>query len=184
VGLAFQWIFAPEKRGEIRKRVVEWAVNRVRYLQEHGYPRVGIATIPQKLYVREGPRVLGLDTYTVDELREGAAAETVALGCYCEYDRHDAFYPNHVELTRYARVPLGALMAAGHPWLLVSTGVSVDYQTYSSAVRMEHTRAAMGGAAGAIVAVADRLGIDPQQVSYSDVRAHLLERGYRLDVAP
>ena len=52
--------------------MLEWSINRVRYLQEHGYPRVGIASIPQKLYVREGPRIVGLDTYTVADLQSGA----------------------------------------------------------------------------------------------------------------
>lgn len=180
VGLAFQWVFSPEKRGEVRKRVLEWSINRVRYLQEHGYPRVGIATIPQKLYVREGPRAVGLDTYTVDELRAGTSRDVIALGCYCEYDRHDAFYPNHVEQTRYAQVPMGALLVKDHPALLVSTGVSVDFAAYSSAIRMEHTRAAMGGAAAAVVMVADRLGLRADQAPYSDVRDLLLSRGYRL----
>jgi len=182
VGLAFQWIFSPEKRGEIRRRVLEWSINRVRYLQEHGYPKVGIASIPQKLYIREGPRILGIDTYTVADLRAGAARNPVALGCYVEYDRHDAFYPTHVEQTRYVRMPMEALMAQGHPRLLVSTAVSTDYAAYSSAVRMEPTRANMGGAAGAIIVLSDRLGVEPDQVPYAQVRSELLNRGYRLDV--
>jgi hypothetical protein len=184
VGLAFQWIFSPEKRGDIRRRVLEWAINRVRYLQENGYPKVGIASVPQKLYIREGPRIVGLDTYTATDLRSGALRDPVALGCYVEYDRHDAFYPTHVEQTRYVYMPMGALLAEGHPRLLVSTAVSTDYAAYSSAVRMEHTRANMGGAAGAIVVVCDRLGVEPDQVPYAQVRSELLLHGYRLYVNP
>lgn len=180
VGLAFEWIFSPEKRGEIRRRVLEWSINRIRYLQEHGYPNVGVAAVPQKLYVREGPRVVGLDTYTVEDLRGSVVRNPVALGCYVEYDRHDGFYPNHVEQTRYASLPMEALMASEHPWLLVSTAVSTDCAAYCSAVRMEHMRAAMGGAAGTIVVVADRLRLRPDQVPYTEVRSRLLERGYRL----
>jgi hypothetical protein len=183
VGLAYQWVFSPEKRGEIRRRVLEWSINRVRYLQERGYPRVGIAAIPQKLYVREGPRIVGLDTYTVADLQNGTRRHPVAVGCYAEYDRHDAFYPTYVETTRYARLPMEALMVEGHPNLLVSTAVSSDYRAYSSAVRMEHTRANMGGAAGAIIIVAERLRVAPDQVPYEEVRRLLLVRGYRLDVA-
>ena len=55
-----------------------------RYLQEHGYPEVGIANVPQYLYVREGPRVVGLDTYTVADVHGGPVREPVAVGCYCE----------------------------------------------------------------------------------------------------
>jgi hypothetical protein len=181
--LVFQWVFSPEKRGEIRKRVLEWTINRARYLQEHGYSKVGIATVPQKLYVREGPRIVGLDTYTAGDLQAGAVRKPVALGCYVEYDRHDWISPNHVEATRYARLPLGALLAKGHPWLLVSTSVSTDCAAYSSAVRMEHMRGAMGGAAGAIIVQAERLGVAPDEVPYSAVRSELIGRGYRLEPA-
>ena len=178
---AFEWVFMPERRGELRKSVLQWSINRVRYVQEHGYADVGIATIPQKLYVREGPRVVGNDTYLVEELRSGVARDPVALGCYCEYDRHDWTAPNHVEQTAFARIPMGILMARDHPWLLVSTAVSTDFRAYSSAVRMEHTRAAMGGAAAAITVAADRAGVDPQQVDYEQVRALILGQGYRLE---
>lgn len=179
-GLAFEWVFHPEKRKDIRIRVLEWSINRVRYLQEHGYPRVGIATVPQKLYIREGPRIVGLDTYTRDDLVSKSLRNCVAVGCYVEYDRHDAFYPNQIPITRYAYVPLGALLAKDHPWLVVSTAISTDYQAYSSAVRMEHTRANIGGAAGALIVQAERLGVDPASVSYGDVRQELQSRGYKV----
>ena len=181
IGLSFQWVFAPEKRGEIRRRVLEWSINRVRYLQEHGYRQLGIATVPQKLYIREGPRIVGLDTYTATDLRDRTLRQPVAVGCYVEYDRHDAFQPNQIDKTRYVYMPMGALMAEGHPALLVSTAVSTDYAAYCSAVRMEHTRANMGGAAGLIIVVADELGVEPSQVPYEMVRAKLLSRGYQVD---
>jgi len=180
VGLAYQWVFEPEKRGDIRRRVLQWAIDRVRYLQENGYPYVGIDSVPQKLYVREGPRIVGLDTYTAADLQTGVLREPVAVGCYCQYDRHDAFYPNHVETTRYVYVPMKALMAAGHPALLMSTAVSTDCAAYSSAVRMEHTRANMGAAAAMIVLTAAEAGVDPSEVPYQVVRGKLLGRGYQL----
>ena len=181
IGLAFQWIFEPDKRGDIRKRVLEWTINRVRYLQEHGYPRLGIATIPQKLYIREGPRIVGRDNYTVTDLRAGTARDSVALGCYVEYDRHDNFLPNHIATTRYVYMPMGALMVAGHPDLLVSTAVSADYQAYSSAVRMEPTRANLGGAAAMIIIAAELQKTDPSNVSYDTVKTLLYNRGYRTE---
>lgn len=180
VGLAFEWVFAPEKRGDIRKRVLTWTINRARYLQENGYPQVGLASIPQKLYVREGPRIVGLETYTAAEIRAGTVLEPVAVGCYCEYDRHDSFVPTQVETSRYVYVPMKALMAAGHPWLLVSTAVSTDCAAYSSAVRMEHTRANMGAAAAMIVLTASELGLQPSEVPYEAVWRRLTVRGYSI----
>jgi hypothetical protein len=181
VGLSFRWVFEPEGRNEMRDLVAARSVNLVRYLQEHGYPELGIATVPQYLYVREGPRIVGLDTYTAGDVVEGAVRQPVAIGCYCEYDRHDAFAPNQIDTTRYVHVPMGALLPIGHPTLVVSTAVSTDYIAYCSAVRMEHTRAHMGAAAGLIVAVADMLGVEPGKVPYGTLRAKLRERGYRLD---
>ena len=96
---------------------------------------------------------MGLDTYTVEQTaRRRASRDRWPSAATCEYDRHDAFSPNQIEQTRYTYVPMEALMAKDHPGLLVSTAVSTDFQTYSSAVRMEHTRANMGGAAAIIVA--------------------------------
>jgi hypothetical protein len=182
VGLPFLWVFEPDRREEFRRVVASRSIDLVRYLQEHGYPRVGIASVPEYLYVREGPRIVGLDTYTAADVAEEVRRDPVALGCYCQYDRHDAFAPGQIDTTRYVSVPMGALLAGGHPALVVSTAVSADFRAYSSAVRMEHTRAHTGGAAGVIVIMADRLGLEPSEVPYGPVRAKLLERGYRLDL--
>ncbi len=181
IGLAFQWVFEPDKRGDIRKRVLQWTINRVRYLQENGYWKVGIATIPQKLYIREGPRVVGNDTFTVSDVRASVVRDSVAMGCYVEYDRHDDFWPTHVATTRYVHVPMQALIAKGHPFLLVSTAVSADYQAYCSAVRMEPTRANMGAAAAMIIIGAEQQGVAPKDVPYDLVRSLLFNRGYRTE---
>ncbi|MGI5939866.1 MAG: FAD-dependent oxidoreductase [Thermoleophilia bacterium] len=184
VAASFNWVFDPAKRPEIRRRVVERTLNLVRDLQEHGYPHVGIANIPQYPYVREGPRVVGLTTYTSSQLVSGHSHEVVAIGCYTQYDRHDIVHPTMIDKTAYALVPMGALMVKGHPWLLVSTAVSTDYRAYSSPVRMEHTRANMGGAAGAMVVLAARLGTEVTRVPYEQVGELLRQRGYNLSMGP
>lgn len=180
---AFDWVFDPTRRTEIFGQVVERSLNAVRYLQEQGYPRLSVANIPQYPYVREGPRVVGLTTYTVSRLLGGAEHEVVAVGCHTQYDRHDARYPTLIDTTAYACVPMQALMVQYHPWMLVSTAVSTDYQTYSSPVRMELTRANMGGAAGAMVVLAAEHGVELSRVSYEQLRKALQGRGYRLDLA-
>jgi len=133
--------------------------------------------------VREGPRVVGLDTYTADDLRSVALRQPVAVGCYCEYDRHDAFYPTHIETTRYVYMPMEALIAAGHPALLVSTAVSTDSAAYCSAVRMEHCRANMGAAAAMMVITAAELGVELSDVPYETVRSKLISRGYQIPLS-
>ncbi len=55
--------------------VASRAIDLVRYLQEHGYPELGIASVPEYLYVREGPRIVGRDTYTSGDVAEEAKRE-------------------------------------------------------------------------------------------------------------
>jgi hypothetical protein len=177
---AFQWIFEPEKRAEFIKSAAQRSLGQVAYLQEHGYPEVGVVSIPRYPYIREGPRVVGLATYTMPHIIGGARDEVVAVGCYTLYDRHDDFPPNQIDQTAWVQVPMGALMVGGHSSLLVSTAISTSYRAYSSPVRTELARANLGGAAGVIAVLAARLGIEPSQVPYALVRALLLQRGYRV----
>jgi hypothetical protein len=177
---AYDWVFHPARRPAIMEQATRRALGQVSYLQQNGYPQVGVSHIPEYPYVREGPRIVGLTTYTAADILAGKADEVVAVGCYAQYDRHDIFAPTQIDATATVRVPIQALMPAGHPWLLVSTAVSTDYQAYSSAVRTELTRANIGGAAGIIVALAARAGVDPTRVPYERVRLLLEHRDYRL----
>jgi hypothetical protein len=177
---AFEWIFQPDKRAELTALAVRRSLDLVSYLQEHGYAEVGVDTIPTYPYIREGPRVVGLTTYTMPHIVGGARDEVVAVGCYTLFDRHDDFPPNQLDKTTWVQVPMRALMVAGHPSLLVSTAVSASYRAYSSPVRAELTRANLGGAAGVITVLAARLGTEPSQVPYDLVRKLLQERGYQI----
>jgi hypothetical protein len=177
---AFQWVFAPGQRAELAQAAVRRSLGLVAYLQDHGYGQVAVDTVPQYPYIREGPRVVGLTTYTESQIAAGKCDEPVAVGCYTLYDRHDQLPPNQIDQTTWVKVPMGALMVLGHPSLLVSTAISASYQAYSSPTRTEPTRANVGGAAGVITVLAARLGVDPSQVPYQAVRALLIQRGYRL----
>ena len=177
---AFQWIFEPDKRAELATLAARRSLDLVAYLQERGYAAVGVDSVPQYPYIREGPRVVGLTTYTMPHIVAGARDEVVAVGCYTLYDRHDIFKPNQLDKTTWVQVPMQALVVAGHPSLLVSTAISTSYRAYSSPVRTELTRANLGGAAGVIVTLAARMAIEPSQVPYTLVRALLRERGYQI----
>ena len=72
-------------------------------------------------------------------------------------------------------------MPQGHPWLLVTNALSADYQAYCSAVRMEPTRANIGGAACIITVLAYRLHVAPTKLSYKAVQKELVRRGYAAD---
>jgi hypothetical protein len=177
---AFQWVFAPGQRAELAEEAVRRSLGLVAYLRNNGYGEVTVATVPQYPYIREGPRVVGLTTYTEAQIAAGECDDPVAVGCYTLYDRHDQFPPNQIDQTTWVEVPMGALMPVGHPSLLVSTAISTSYEAYSSPARTEPTRANIGGAAGVITALAARLGVEPSQVPYDTVRATLIQRGYQL----
>ena len=175
---AFAWVFHPEERKAIYREVLTRSLNLVRYLQEHGYPHLGVAEVPALPYVREGPRVVGLATYTSAEVAGGASDQSIAVGLYARFDRHQNVAPTFSPAPTTVHVPMGAIMAAGHPWLLVSTAISADDGAYCTAVRMEPTRANLGGAAGIMTSLAIRRGVPPGELAYGDVLPELTARGY------
>ena len=168
----------PQTRLRIRNQVLQWTIDRMRYVQENGYPRVGIATVPSRIYLREGPRVVGRATYTADDVRNNRVREPVAFGNYAEYDVH---LPITQKLDgALVHVPMGAVVSADFPDLLIPGPISTDHVAYNSAVRMEPVRANSGGAAGVMAAVALARGVPPAQVSYTQVAAELRRQHYRL----
>lgn len=180
---AFQWIFEADKRAGLTKLAVERSLSLIADLQDRGYGNVGVDVVPQYPYVREGPRVVGVATYTVPHILSGARDDVVALGCYTLYDRHDRALPNQpnqIDKTTWVQIPMEALLVEDHPLLVVSTAISTSYRAYSSPVRTELTRANLGGAAGVIMVLATRLHCDPSSVPYFLVRLVLQRRGYEV----
>jgi hypothetical protein len=178
---SYDWTMYPEKRATIRSTIQTYVLNKFRYLQENGYSHLGVAHIPTRPYVREGVRIRGVSVYTEKQMLDGDSHHSIAFGRYARYDRHDAVVGSEQDgRQQTVHVPMESLMPEGHPWLVVTTAISTDYRTYSSAVRMEPVRANVGGAAGVILALANAKGIAPHQVKYEDVRRELLRQGYRL----
>lgn len=182
IAMPYNYIFGyradPQTRLRIRNQVLQWTIDRLRYVQENGYPEVGLVTIPSRIYLREGPRVVGRTTYTADDVENNRAREPVAFGHYAEYDVH---LPIIQKLnSAFVHVPMGAIVSADFPDLLIPGPISTDHRAYNAAVRMEPVRANTGGAAGVIAAVALARGVPPTQVSYTPVAAELRRQGYRL----
>jgi len=182
IAMPYDYVFGyrtdPQTRLRIRNQVLQWTIDRVRYMQENGYPQVGLITIPSRLYLREGPRVVGRATYKADDIQNNRAREPVAFGNYAEYDVH---LPVKQELeSAFVHVPMGAIVSADFPDLLIPGPISTDHRAYNSAVRMEPLRANTGGAAGVIAAVALARGVPPAQVPYTQVAAELRRQHYRL----
>ena len=182
IAMPYNYVFGyrtdPQIRLRIRNQVLQWTMDRLRYVQENGYPQVGLATIPSRLYVREGPRVVGRTTYTDDDVQNNRAQEPVAFGHYAEYDVH---LPITQKLDgALVHMPMGAIVSADFPDLLIPGPISTDHRAYNTAVRMEPVRANTGGAAGVMAAVALARGVPPAEVSYAQVSTELRRQQYRL----
>lgn len=181
-GASFDWVLHPEKRAELRELMLSRVLDRVRYLQEHGYPQVAVVNVPSRPYVRDGVRFVGLDFYTGEDIDGKVIDHPVAHGVYARYDRHDvALGSSQDSQAAEVFVPIGALLPEKHPYLIVPTAISADESAMCSAVRMEPVRANMGGAAGVMVAFAATNGVSLHQLEYEPVRKELRRQGYQLD---
>lgn len=182
--LPYKYIFGidenPLIREQLRGKMVQTVVDKVRYLQENGYANLAIANIPERIYLREGIRVVGLTTYTAEDIEKGAQKETIAFGLYSKYDVHLAVEQDHSGAL--VHIPMGTIISAELPDLLIPGPISTDHRAYNSAVRMEPLRANYGGAAGTIAAIALTKGFSPAEVPYEAVRKELLRLGYRLQL--
>jgi hypothetical protein len=173
----FDYDVDPVTRQRMRNQAITYVLNKVRYLNEHGYPEVGIANVPQRLYIREGIRVLGVDTLYGSEVEQGIVRDPVAASEYGLYDVHIHGVPNDHTSTR-VYLPMGSLISAEFPDLLIPGPVSVDHRAFNGAVRMEWGKANRGAAAGMLAAIAIAKGVSPAHVRYEDVREELRRQGY------
>src|SRR5660397_77271 len=182
IGLPHRYIFGYDKdvaiRQELREEVLTYTVQQVKFLQEHGYPDLEITHLPERLYIREGIRVVGLTTYTGEDVEEGVVYHPVALGKYSQYDVHLPVQNDHSP--REISVPMETLISRDLPSLLIPGPLSTDHRAYNSAVRMEPVRANVGGACGVLAAIALAEGKKPAAVPYSRVKEELLRQEYRL----
>jgi hypothetical protein len=170
-----------EDRARIRKEVVSRAVNFVRYLQENGYPYIGISNVNPWPYVREGVRFVGKDEYTQEEIIKEDKKDVITTGYYALYDRHDPVTGPEHEGWAEVFVPLGSIMPVDHPDLIVTSAISTDYKSFNSAIRMEHVKANIGQAAGLLINQAFQEGKHPQEVSYEQLKPLLEKNKIKLD---
>jgi hypothetical protein len=164
-------------RRQIRDRAITYVAHKVRYLNENGYPHVGVAQVPQRVYIREGIRALGLDTLTASDVTRGTVRQPVAVSEYGLYDVHLHGFANDHTPTR-VHLPMGSLISVDLSHLLIPGPVSVEHRAYNGAIRMEWGKANRGAAAGIVAAIAVARGTPPAEVPYEAVRAELHRQGY------
>ncbi len=175
---SYDWYFGTAKdRERIRKIVINRAVNFVRYLQENGFPEIGISNVNPYPYIRGEIRIIGETTYTGKDVKLERKIDTIATGAYATFDRHSAIGECQHYGFSYVHVPMGSLIPVNINNLLVTSAISTDCLAYNSAVRMESVRANTGYAAGAIIAEAIEDESDIKNVIYEEVSETLEKIG-------
>jgi len=151
---------------------------------DHCSPMIGI---------REGRRIHGEYTLTVDDVRAGRQfSDAVAVGCY-QLDAHDPtddkrtyILPvNELKVPPY-QIPARSLIPKGmHDLLVAGRNVSADQLALSSA-RVMTTCAMTGQAAGIVAAISIQKGCSVQDmasVHYGALRKCLDDAGMQIDLA-
>jgi hypothetical protein len=176
--ISYEWYRHPEERPRLVGQLQARALHYLALVQEH-FPHVGLATLPSWPYVRGEVMVIGDRVFHLDELVE-RVTEPIAGGQYASFDRHDPYEgTQQTPDSATVEVPLAAVRPADHPYLLVTTALSLDYRTYNSACRMEPVRANVGAACGVQVALAMNRGTSLHDVPYAQIREELLRQGHR-----
>jgi hypothetical protein len=130
--------------------------------------------------VREGRRIHGLHTISIEDVISGHVTEDSFAICRFGIDVHsvkrDAQRVQDVSVNAKAQpygLPLGSLIARDVDGLMMAGRcISGDFLSHSS-YRVTGDAAAMGQAAGLCAALAARDGLSPAQVPFSEVKAGL-----------
>ena len=135
----------------IRNQVLQWTIDRVRYMQENrAIPQVGWSPCPAASTCAKVP-VVGRDDLHRRRCPDDRDREPVAFGNYASTT---STCLSHRTGQRVRARAMGAIISANFPDLLIPGPISTEHLAYNTAVRMEPVRANTGGAAGVMAAVA------------------------------
>lgn len=189
---------SPERRAGALLAAKQRTLSFVRYIQtELGYKNLGLADdefptadrLPFIPYHRESRRVRGLVRFDINQIAKPYDQPLklyrtgIAVGDY-PVDHHHARYPRWDELPdlhfypvpSYS-LPLGTLLPAGVPGLIVAEkSISVS-NLANGTTRLQPVVLQIGQAAGVLAALAVKNGVRPDQVPVRSVQAELLAAG-------
>ncbi|MFA5584259.1 MAG: FAD-dependent oxidoreductase [Bacteriovoracaceae bacterium] len=177
---SFRYVFYREERGEIRARLMQEQLDKIRYLQENGYPDLNLVqTYPSPYFRGELMIASGLDRLTVDRVGT-PEEEAIAFGFYNRYDRHEIKAVSKATLSEtFLAVPYRIIFNSEIDWILVTDGACLDYQAYNGPFRMEPVRMNVGGAVGATISLALKYDMRPAEVPYPELRRILDQYQWR-----
>jgi len=144
-----------------------------------GLENLTIKYMASETAVRESWRIKGLYQMTAEDYVEGRLFEDAIAYSYYPIDLHDAsgVEPRHLEEGKVPSVPLRSLIPQGGRNIVVAGRAVSSDRLANSALRVQATSMATGQAAGAVAALASRLGCQPTDVPIDDLKALLRENG-------
>lgn len=194
-------------RAAIEARLADFVLGYLHWLRtEAGMPELGLPVddyvdnggFPTVLYVREGRRLRGLETFVQanaahDSPWPGAHPRSVAIGEY-GLDSHCVGPPGGISGgpeceggfwhgSRPYSIPYGVMVPVGFDNLLAPAAVSASHVGYST-LRMEPVRMNLGYAAGVAAATVVRQGTTVADVEVAELQRTLVEQGQALVYLP
>ena len=196
-----------ESRAATEARLADFVLGYLHWLRtEAGMPELGLPVddyvdndgSPTVLYVREGRRLIGRDTFTQRDAAHDSTwpaehRRSVAIGEY-GLDSHCVGPPGGISGgpvceggfwwgARPYSIPYGVMVPVGFDNLLVPAAVSASHVGYST-LRMEPVRMNLGYAAGIAAAMALRHGTAVADIDLDALQRNLVERGQALVYRP
>jgi len=182
----YRFVFGTkEDREEIYSFMVSELMDKVRYLQENGYPNIGIANIPQYPYVRGDVRIIGETNYTRNDINNSIKKDPVTRIEYNGWDEHNPVDgPQNTQGCAYVYVPLGSMKVLSDQNvtddIFVTAAVSSDKSAYDSAVRTEPVRMNLGEIAAFVATAARKRNIRVKDVTWEMVFQIAREMGVKI----
>lgn len=159
---------------EARKEIYET----VKALKKYGGPfeKITLATTPQMIGVREGRRIKGKDSVTIDDLLNGnVQSDSVCTVTYwvdihsLTKDNKKGFSGDNITVKPYG-IPMGALIPENTENLLLSgRNLSGDFYAHAS-YRVVGNMGSTGQAAGAMAHVMDKNKISSYDIKFEMIK--------------
>lgn len=146
-----------------------------------GLENLSIESVSPECGVRETATIRGKKTVTADDYRIGRVWDDSVCYAFYPIDLHrstgDGLNKQPLAEGVVPTVPRGALLPAGSQNLIVAGRCVSSDRLANSGLRVQASCMAMGQAAGAMAALSARTGVDPEQLSLSEIRDLLTRHG-------
>jgi hypothetical protein len=152
----------------------------MRFLKQfRGFEGLRLVRLQPEAGIRETYRIVGEDTVTADDYRQGRKYVNSVAYSFYPIDLHDenGVLPRQLPFGTVPTIPLGALIPRlSRDVMIAGRSISSD-RPANSALRVQASCMAMGQAAGVAAALAAKMNLTPAKVSLPEILKTLREHG-------